>query len=86
MAGPTLGGMGTWFSRVLDAELRLWRLRTGGTVLCIRPGRRFAAEVGRGVRVLLDPDRTPLVYEAAHDLAVAGAKSLLRRVPGPLAA
>jgi hypothetical protein len=79
MAGAVLGPMGRWYSRVLDAELLLWRRRTGGQVLCIRPDRRFTAAVGGGMRCLLDPDRTPLVYDAARALASARLKQLPRR-------
>jgi hypothetical protein len=78
MAGAVLGPMGNWFSRVLQAELLLWRRRSGGQVLCIRPDRQFAAAVGGGLRCLLDPDRTPRVYDAARNLAAARSKQVLR--------
>jgi predicted acylesterase/phospholipase RssA len=74
MGAAVLGPVGRFYERLLDAEERLWRLRTGGKVLRIAPDRRFAADVGRGVQCLLDPDRTSLVYERARDLAAERAR------------
>lgn len=86
MAGSVLGPMGMMSSRIVDSESRMWRLRTGGDVLVLRPDRRFAAAVGGGLRCLLDPERAPRVYEAARELAGAQVGRLGDRSTAPVAA
>jgi hypothetical protein len=86
MASRLLGAVGTGMARLLRQELLLWRLRTGGQVLWLRPDRAFAAEVGKGFRTLLDADRAPRVYEAARALAAQRAVELTDRAELALAA
>jgi hypothetical protein len=71
MAGAVLGPMGRWFSTSLDAELFRWRRRTGGRTLVLRPDRAFSATVGGGLRCLMNPERTPAVYDAARRLGLS---------------
>jgi hypothetical protein len=86
MAGSVLGPVGMVSARVVETEIRLWRLRTGGRVLCLKPDRRLASAVGGGLRCLLDPERAPRVYEAARELAVERADRVMGSPRLPAAA
>jgi predicted acylesterase/phospholipase RssA len=81
LAGPMVRPMGMMCTHLAKNEMRLWRVRTGGRVLFIRPSGSLAALAGRGFSVLLDPACTRTVYRHARDLALVRLERFAKRHP-----
>jgi hypothetical protein len=81
MAGPLLGPVGAWWSRQAAIETRAWRLRHGGQVLLIQPGKAMAAVAGRGFRILLNHRDTEAIRRSAREVAAVRGERFLARHP-----
>ena len=67
IAGPLFGPVGRAFERTTRRAVDRWRTRHGGTTIVLRPGRRFAAAVGRSPGNMMDVELAKTLYPIAYD-------------------
>lgn len=67
LAGPLFGPVGRALERTGRRALSRWRDRHNGTTIVLRPGRTFAAAVGRSPGSMMDVELAKTVYPIAYD-------------------
>ena len=69
IAGPLFGPVGRAFERTTRRALGRWRQRHDGTTIVLRPGREFAAAVGRNPGAMMDVELAKGLYPIAYSTA-----------------
>ncbi len=81
IAGRVLGARGAVIERQLQIEMQLWRRRTRGHVLYVRPNTEVTRLAGRRVSDLFDVGRARDIYAAAYDEGLQCARRFQTRHP-----